>query len=150
MKNILPLFFACMLLVLNAISQSLSHTEKEKVKAEIIAIEKSFCDDLKLKGAAWAFHAYAANDAVIKRENDSLVIGKNAILHYYSKPMYQHAIANWKPDFTDVSDDGTMAYTYGKYTWNMKDAAGQELTFSGIFHTVWKKQADGKWKYVWD
>jgi ketosteroid isomerase-like protein len=43
-----------------------------------------------------------------------------------------------------------MAYTYGKYTWRSKDTANQNASFSGIFHTVWKRQADGTWKYVWD
>jgi ketosteroid isomerase-like protein len=117
---------------------------------EVIATEKAFCEDLKAKGVAYAFEAYAAQDAVIKRGNDSLIYGKAAIRNFYAAPGYQNAIADWKPDFTDVSADGTMAYTYGKYTWTFKDKAGKETQYSGVFHTVWKRQADGSWKYVWD
>jgi len=43
-----------------------------------------------------------------------------------------------------------MGYTYGKYIWSSTDPAGKPITFNGIFHTVWKKQPDGSWKYVWD
>jgi ketosteroid isomerase-like protein len=118
--------------------------------AEIRSMEASFCADLKAKGAAWAFHAYAAPDAVIKRDNDSLIKGPEAIRNYYSSEVYKQAVAEWKPDFVDVSADGTLAYTYGKYTWTMKDKTGNKVQFSGVFHTVWKKQPDGSWKYVWD
>lgn len=117
---------------------------------EVIAIEKAFCDDLKTKGVAYAFEAYAAKDAVIRRGNDSLIYGQAAIRKFYAAPGYKNAVADWKPDYTDVSADGTMAYTYGKYTWTIKDNAGKETQYSGVFHTVWKRQPDGSWKYVWD
>jgi ketosteroid isomerase-like protein len=32
----------------------------------------------------------------------------------------------------------------------VKDSVGNKKDFKGIFHTVWKKQKDGSWKYVWD
>lgn len=121
-----------------------------ELRSAITKAEASFCADLKAKGAAWAFHTYAAPDAVIKRDNDSLIKGPDAIRNYYSSEPYKQAVADWKPDFVDVSADGTLAYTYGKYTWTLKDKAGKEVKFSGVFHTVWKKQPDGSWKYVWD
>jgi ketosteroid isomerase-like protein len=117
---------------------------------EVVAAEKSFCEDLKSKGVAYAFSAHAAEDAVIKRENDSLIYGKAGIGKYYSSPAYKNAIADWKPDYTDVSADGTMAWTYGKYTWTFTEETGRKNTFSGVFHTVWKRQPNGSWKYVWD
>jgi len=43
-----------------------------------------------------------------------------------------------------------MAYTYGKYTMTIIDSAGESKVSNGIFHTVWKKQKDGSWKFVWD
>jgi ketosteroid isomerase-like protein len=101
-------------------------------------------------GAAFAFEKYAAPDAVIKRQNDSLIYGPKAINHFYSNEIYKTAKAQWSPDYIDVSSDGTMAYTYGKYQWKMTGKAGESLEYHGIFHTVWKRQPDGTWKYVWD
>ena len=122
----------------------------DEVKNEIVQIERAFRDDLKAKGVAYAFFTYAAPDAVIKRENDTLIKGSEAIKTYYSKSEYLNATADCEADFTDVSADGTLAYTYGKYSWTGKDPDGKEFNYSGVFHTVWKKQPDGTWKYVWD
>lgn len=124
--------------------------DAEAIKKEIVQMERAFRDDLQAKGAAYAFYTYAAPDAVIKRENDSLIMGKDGIKAYYSQPGYANATADWEADFTGISEDGSMAYTYGKYTWTIKQPDGNEQNFSGVFHTVWKRQPDGSWKYVWD
>lgn len=123
---------------------------KNETKAEIAKVESAFQQALATNGVASAFEQFAADSAIIKRENDTLIIGKYAIKKYYSSPFYNKAIAEWKPDFIDISDDGTMAYTYGKYKWTFTDTLGKESTFNGVFHTVWKKMEDGSWKYVWD
>ena len=102
------------------------------------------------KGIAEAFWFYADSNAVIKRNNDSLIHTKEGIRNFYAADFYKSASVKWSPDFIDVSPDGNMAYTYGKYLWQSKDSTGKPLEFSGIFHTVWKRQKDGSWKYVWD
>jgi ketosteroid isomerase-like protein len=117
---------------------------------EIRKVEKQFETDLLTKGVAYAFGAYAADSAVIKREKDTLIKGKEAIFRYYDNAGYKNAKAYWSPDLIDVSADGTMAYTYGKYRWEFTDAEGKKQEYKGVFHTVWKRQADGQWKYVWD
>jgi ketosteroid isomerase-like protein len=43
-----------------------------------------------------------------------------------------------------------MAYTYGSYIFTTIDASGNKQESRGKFHTVWKKQADGSWKFVYD
>ena len=54
----------------------------------------------------------------------------------------------WSPEFADVS--GNLGYTYGPFTFSLKDSTGKVNEVKGIFHTVWKKQKDGRWKFVWD
>ena len=102
------------------------------------------------KGIAEAFYFFADSNATIKRQNDTLLHGKEAIKLFYSTPFYQKATVKWSPDFVDASIDGDIGYTYGKYVWSSTDPAGKPITFNGVFHTVWKKQPDGSWKYVWD
>jgi len=125
-------------------------TDKEAVKRQIFNTEKSFEKMCAEKGIAEAFYFFADDRAVIKRQNDSLIIGNEKIKLYYSKPAYQNALVNWAPDFVDVSDDGTLAYSYGKYLWEIWSEKGDTTEYRGVFHTVWKKQRDGNWKYVWD
>ena len=123
---------------------------KEAVKKEIFNIEKSFEKMCAEKSIAEAFYFFADDSAVIKRQNDSLIIGRENIKNYYSNPAYKNASVNWTPDFIDVADDGTLAYTYGKYLWKIWNDMGDTSEYRGVFHTVWKRQLDNSWKYVWD
>lgn len=120
------------------------------VKKEIADAEKAFETMTKEKGIAEAFAYYADSNAVIKRANDTLITGKEEIRKFYSDDFYKAASVTWSPDFIDVSEKGDMAYTYGKYLWQSKDSTGKPIEFKGVFHTVWKKQKDGSWRYVWD
>lgn len=124
--------------------------EKESLIKEIFNSEKAFEKMCAEKGIAEAFYFFADDSAVIKRENDTLIIGKEQIKEYYNKEFYKTAKVSWAPDFIDVSEDGTLAYTYGKYLWESKDEKGNDVEYRGVFHTVWKRQIDNTWKYVWD
>ena len=122
----------------------------DSVKKEIADAEKAFETMVKEKGIAEAFKFYADSNAVIKRRNDSLIKGKAGIKNFYGDKFYESASVTWSPDFIDVSENGDMAYTYGKYLWQSKDSLGKISESRGVFHTVWKKQKDGSWRYVWD
>ena len=122
----------------------------EGTKKEIRDAEKAFETMAAEKGVAEAFWFYADSTAVIKRQNDTLIHGKDAIRNYYSGDFYKNASVKWSPDFIDVSSNGDMAYTFGKYVWKSKDSSGNPIEFTGVFHTVWKRQLNGEWKYVWD
>ena len=121
----------------------------EKVKKEIEATEKAFAEMAKKEGLARAFAFYAAENAVINY-NDKLIIGRNNIKTHYSDPRYKGCSLEWAPDFVDAAASGDLGYTYGKYTFVRIDSTGNPQTFTGVFHTVWKKQADGTWRFVWD
>lgn len=147
MNNKQLILFSIMSLFLISCSPAV---DKSKMKAEVLQTEKAFEKLAADSGIAYAFNSYAADSAVIKRENDSVIVGKAGIFHYYSNNGSDSASVKWTADFVDVSDDGTMAYTYGKYIIKVLNADNTTQQFSGTFHTVWKKQTDGKWKFVWD
>jgi len=120
----------------------------EEIKKEIFQAEKAFEKMALEKGAAEAFYYFADENAVIKREYDTLITGKENIRTYYADK--NNATVNWTPDFIDVSDCGTLGYTYGKFVWKLKSEGNDSTEIRGMFHTVWKKQKDNTWKYVWD
>lgn len=124
--------------------------DQASLEKEIFQTEKAFEKMASEIGIAEAFYYYAAEDAVIKRENDTLIIGKKNIRTYYEKINDEKTTVSWTPDYINMSADGTMAYTYGKYLWKIKDEQGEIAEYKGVFHTVWKKQEDKSWKYVWD
>ena len=121
----------------------------ENTKNEILKIEKDFEKMAAEKGIKEAFLFYAAENVALNRFN-LVYKGKKQAELYFDYVKIDDAKLNWTPDFVDVSSSGDMAYTYGKYTFSMKDSTGKEVEKKGIFHTVWKKQADGNWKFVWD
>jgi len=127
-----------------------SSVSREEMKQEIFQTEKAFEKMTLEKGLAEAFYYFADEDAVIKRENDTLIQGKENIKLYYESKGKLDATVNWTPDYIEVSDCGTLGYTYGRYVWKIKDTEGEVTEYTGIFHTVWKKQPDGAWRYVWD
>ena len=142
--------FFSILLLFNSCNTKKEPNNREAFRNEIINTERDFEKAARDKGIKEAFYSFADENAVIKRGNDSLITGKENIKNFYSKPVFREAEVTWKPDFTDVSADGTLGYTYGKYIWKSKDKNGRRTEFRGVFHTVWKRQADGTWRYVWD
>lgn len=129
-----------------------SHTKdlKKQAATEIAAAEKAFEKMAAEKGIDSAFWFYADTAAVIKRGNDSLIKGKEGILNFYSASYFKTARVTWSPDLVEASGSGDMGYTFGRYKWMTTDSLGIEQTSTGVFHTVWKKQTDGSWKYTWD
>jgi ketosteroid isomerase-like protein len=118
-------------------------------KEEIRQAEKSFCKLAKDEGISTAFLEYAAEDAVIMRKN-VIVAGRDQINSYLNQgePNPSQSLI-WKPDFIDVSSSGDLGYTYGEFVFTSKDSLGNEIKNEGVFHTVWKRQLDGSWKFVW-
>jgi len=121
----------------------------EKWKAEIVDVEKAFNDMAQKEGLVKAFEFYAAEDGVIRR-GKKVVAGKEAIKQWYIDDVRPNETLTWTPTFVDVSQSGDLAYTYGDFTFTYPDSLGNEKKNNGIFHTVWKRQSNGEWKYVWD
>ena len=101
------------------------------------------------EGLIKAFEFFAAEDGVIRR-NKKIIKGKKAIADWYTQDVRPNETLTWKPSFVDVSQSGDMAFTYGDFTFTYFDSLGTKKENKGIFHTVWKRQSDGTWRFVWD
>ena len=122
-------------------------TSKEQWKEEIRDAEQAFAQMAKEKGIHDAFLAFADEKAVLLRGNQ-LVVGIDSIDAFLENQVSKSLV--WTPDFVEVSASGDLGYTYGKYSFSYKDENGGEQINKGYFHTVWKRQPDGSWKFVWD
>ncbi|MEQ9468364.1 MAG: nuclear transport factor 2 family protein [Ekhidna sp.] len=116
---------------------------------EIRQAEKAFNDMAAEQGVMEAFLAFAADDGVLNRRG-GIVKGKEEIRSYFESQTLQNVSLQWEPEFIDVSKSGDMAYTYGPFTFSATDTTGQVIESVGVFHTVWKRQVDGSWKFVYD
>ena len=125
-----------------------SSSQIEKWKEEVRQTELRFSHMADSLGVAIAFRDFAADSAVLLR-GSSIIKGRNRIFERYSASPTGGKLS-WEPDFIDVANSGDLAYTYGKYIFSSKDSMGNDLRNEGVFHTVWRRQEDGSWKYVWD
>ena len=136
-----------LLLLMTTACSSTDRVNPERDKEEIIRTEAAFAAMAVEDGIATAFYSYAADSAVISR-GGKLLDGRESIRDYYLENLMAGTALTWEPDFADVSGD--IGYTWGKYTMSVPDSAGGQKVTHGIFHTVWKRQPDGSWRFVWD
>lgn len=150
MKKLAPLFLLLLLLIYSCKMNS-EKRSVEKWKNEILETEQNFSKLAQDEGIPKACLKYADEDAVLLR-NNNLVIRKNAISEYYNSRASDDSNTNlvWKPEFIDVAESGELGYSYGYYTYSYIDSIGNKTESKGVFHTVWKKQPDGSWRFVWD
>ena len=146
MKHILIFLLG---IILFACEKPPSEEQIETWKAEIVEVERQFDSLAKAEGLAVAFKTFLAEDGVIKR-GKNVIKGKQGAFDFYATDRPEGEVLSWQPDFVDVSASGDLAYTYGRFTYTRLDTAGQKIESEGIFHTVWKRQADGSWKFVYD
>jgi len=150
MKTVLR-FSILMAMVFSSCKSLPDPATMEQWKQEVRDVERDFSAMAGEAGIREAFIHYAADDAVLMR-GDQLISGKQKIREHFqsttSAPRDEKL--SWKPDFVDVSASGDLAYTYGNYTYSYTDSTGTTVEHKGVFHTVWKRQADGSWRFVWD
>jgi ketosteroid isomerase-like protein len=91
-----------------------------------------------------AFVEFMDDDGVILRDNNMPIVGANAI-EYITSRNDSTVVLSWEPKGGEVSKSGDLGYTYGVY--ELKDSVN---TQKGTYVTVWKRQANGKWKFVLD
>ena len=145
MKQIF-IFIAAVFLVSCNNCNTLRNTEE--AKKEILDTEKEFMELAGKSGLSVAFSTFADTGAVI-RNDKKLIRGVDSIRTFY-KNTPESAKLLWTPTFVDVSASCDLGYTYGTYSYSANDPMGNPIESKGFFHTVWKKQSDGKWKFVWD
>lgn len=124
-------------------------------KDDLIAADKAFAAMSVAKGDPAAFLAYLADDGCLfGTGNRPPVYGKVA----YEKSLAKHVSGNapkstlsWIPDEAEVSKDGTLGFTDGRWTFDGPPGAnGKHEHASGHYLTTWKKDASGAWKVAAD
>lgn len=123
--------------------------DKEKLKAEVAAAEHAFAAMAQEKGVLAAFEHFAAPDVAFVDTDPRKWRGLEAVRQRMGKTPPNLKLS-WSPLFVDVSDDGTLAYDYGRYESRLTGADGKESVRTGFFLTIWKRQPDGSWRYVMD
>jgi ketosteroid isomerase-like protein len=56
----------------------------------------------------------------------------------------------WQANKVGVAHSADLGYTSGTYENTFKDASGNTASDKGKYLTVWKKEANGAWKVLYD
>jgi hypothetical protein len=152
MKSILSL-----VLVLAAIPCSRAG-DHEKYCAELAQTEKDFCTQLAAVGLSDAFLANMGDECFIpdrlsltRAEYDSQVKAARAKAAAPRKPGPDADFQLvWTPTKIDVSQDGTLGYTWGRYDFTTRGKDGKASVDTGVYITIWKRDPAGKWKIAYD
>jgi ketosteroid isomerase-like protein len=106
----------------------------------LINTERAFAKKSMDTNAREAFLAFIADDGILFNPEPEL--GKPV---WEKRPAPQFTL-DWWPTYADISRSADLGWTTGPWEIGLKD--GKKL--HGYFSTVWRKQADGTWKFVTD
>lgn len=113
--------------------------------APVVEAEHAFAQHSIDHGMKPAFLGYAAPEGVIVGRGGPV----NAIESWSKREPAPAGLLTWWPTYADVSRAGDMGWTTGPYEFREKPT-DEKPADTGHFFTVWRRQADGSWKWVLD
>jgi len=93
--------------------------------------------------------AFCDDQASMLAPNAPIATGKAAIAKAIVNDFANDDIT-WRVDKVGVASSGDLGYTSGTTEDSFKDASGKTVHDKGKYLTVWKKEADGSWKMLFD
>lgn len=114
----------------------------------LINVDKEFSDMSKQNGVSEAFIFYADQNVVKLGQGSHPIVGKTKLTEAYASIDDSQMELTWEPLKAEMAASGDLGYTYGKYYLTAIDSV--ESTSIGYYVSIWKKQADGNWKFVLD
>jgi ketosteroid isomerase-like protein len=150
-----PLLLLCLLA---AAARPAFASDPAQLRAGLAGAERAFCAQVSQVGIADAFLANMADECFLadrlslsRAEYKAAIMAARAKAGAAYKPGPNPNLQLvWAPMRVDVSADGTLGYTWGRYDFTAKGKDGKVDASTGIYLTIWKRQADGSWKFVYD
>lgn len=134
----------CFLFLLNSCDQFDKKTETPlRLNAdEILKVDKAFSDMSRQVGMKKAYLQFMAKEGVLLRPENPPIMGADAI-YYLSQVNDEGYTISWEPTRGEIAESRDLGYTFGIYEIGVEDT-----TIKGTYVHVWKKQADGSWKFI--
>lgn len=119
---------------------------------EVLNVDKAFSAMCMEKGMAVAFVYFAADDVVKMRPQEYPIMNKTDLKKMFDDHKDDGVLKfKWEPVKADISSSGDLGYTFGNWQIFVKGGpTSKDTTIYGNYISIWKKQADGSWKYELD
>ncbi len=142
LRLLLAVTAAAVLIAAPALAADLS------AKDQLIAVDKAFAAEAKAKGAAVAFRDYMdPTDSLEFGGGKQPVRGAEAIFQAQGGDKPGGELL-WTPSAAMAGAAGDMGVTWGHWTFTPPVKGGKVVT--GLYVTVWRKDAAGHWKGLVD
>jgi ketosteroid isomerase-like protein len=110
----------------------------------LLEADRAFSQLSQQKGLRAAYMDYIDSNGVLLRPSNLPIAGADAV-DFISQSNDTSFIMTWDPKAASISADSDLGYTYGIYSFKSKT---DDAVYYGTYVTIWKKQADGRWKFV--
>ncbi len=132
------------LILCGIISCTTQADESKQAIKEFIEADIAMSNLATKEGFFKALLTYAEDSVIIPREGKLPLMNKlEAEKSWAEKPIIKEI--TWKPLRAEASKSGDMGYSFGFSTYQGKDTT----TYTN-YCTIWHKQKDGSWKFVYD
>lgn len=126
-------------LMLLAIAPTAVAQEAPVTTEAVIAAERAFAADAADRGWAAAFRRAAAADAITLSPDPV-----NAQEQLAQVEGDGETALDWRPAFAGIARSGDFGFTTGPFQFRGREG------IAGHYFTVWRRQADGDWKWIFD
>ncbi len=97
------------------------------------------------------FTSFLAEDVTSIRPDSPIIKGRAGLTAHWKHLLEDPALSvTWKPLEAVIDRSGDMGFTVGSYAVLRSSGAGSQQVASGKYITVWKRQAGGAWRVVFD
>jgi ketosteroid isomerase-like protein len=113
--------------------------EQAVTAAPVIAAERAFAADAAVRGWAAAFRRAAAHDAITLSPGP--VNAQENLAQFEGDG---ETTLDWRPAYAGIARSGDFGFTTGPFQFRGREG------IVGHYFTVWRMQADGSWKWIFD
>ena len=133
---------ASLVVLATSVFPSVGRGQVDGAAAEVEAREIAFAKTMEDRDLD-AFLTFVSPEAIFFNGNEPLR-GRDAIARGWAS-FFEGAAApfSWQPDVVEVLESGRLALSSGP----VRGASGEEV---GRFNSIWRKDADGQWRVVFD
>lgn len=137
MSRLLPF-----LLLLAACEASIT---PDAAREELMSADRAFAAATAERGADGWVEYFAPNGRMLG--GGGIISGTDSIRATMTPAFADTSFSlTWEPRFAEASEDADLGYTVGR--WERRHAG--EVTGTGWYLTVWRRQEDGTWKAEMD
>ena len=130
-----------------SLSSLLAVVQTTGVDPEVLKqADRIFAEQTAERGLDGWVEAFAPDGKLVSR--DGVTEGHDAIRATMGALDRSDFSLSWEPLFAEGSGD--LGYTHGTYRRERVDSEGKAVVETGRYVTIWRRNADGKWKVVLD